>query len=145
MKRSLEQRRAKDTLHKIKGRLKDFKGKKKNRERYLSRAKSLPAMIVMCGLGQTAATLLSVGKGKKDNPDQMLYDDLASWLCKGEDAPYKDETDLIKAIVEGDRKIYIKAQVEAIKWLEWLKKFATAYLSFEEAECDDPSLQSSEE
>ncbi len=140
MKRNLEQQRAKDALDKVKKRLKDFEKDKNKIERYLTKAKNLPATIIMCGLGQTAATLISVGKGEKINPDQMLYEDLSFWLCDNrEDAPYREEGDLIEAIVNNDRSKYIKAQVEALKWLEWLKKFATAYLSFEEGENNEAS------
>jgi CRISPR-associated protein Cmr5 len=82
-------------------------------------------------LGQTTATLLSVGKEEKDNPDRMLYEDLENWLCNNQEGGIYQEKDLIKAIVKNDRNKYIKAQVEALKLLEWLKKFATAYLSKE--------------
>lgn len=129
MKKTLEQKRAEYALNTVKKRLKDFQGDSKNRERYLTRAKSLPATIIMCGLGQTAATLLSVGKGKNDNPDQMLYEDLKNWLC--DNGPYQNEEDLITAITEHNRSKYINAQAEVLKLLEWLKKFATAYLSEE--------------
>lgn len=145
MRRNLEQQRAKDALDKVKRRLSDFRDDKEKRERYLTKAKNLPATIIICGLGQTVATLISVGKGKNDNPDQMLYKDLESWLCgDSEGAVYKD-IDLITSIVKGDRSKYLKAQVEALKWLEWLKKFATAYLSTEEGKSNETSsLQTSE-
>lgn len=133
----LEQKRAEYALNTVKRRLKDFQGDSKSRERYLTRAKTLPATIIMCGLGQTTATLLSVGKGKNDNPDQMLYEDLKNWLC--DNVPYQNEEDLITAITDHNRSKYIKAQAEALKLLEWLKKFATAYLS-EEGEKHEPSL-----
>jgi CRISPR-associated protein Cmr5 len=131
MKRSLEQIRAKYAFDIVKKRVKDFEGENKKRERYLTMAKSLPATIIMCGLGQTTATLLSVGKEEKDNPDRMLYEDLENWLCNNQEGGIYQEKDLIKAIVKNDRNKYIKAQVEALKLLEWLKKFATAYLSKE--------------
>ncbi|MGI5859358.1 MAG: type III-B CRISPR module-associated protein Cmr5 [Tepidanaerobacteraceae bacterium] len=134
MKRNLEQKRAEYAFDTVKKRLKDFEGESKKRERYLTRAKSLPATIIMCGLGQTAATLLSVGKGKNDNPDQMLYEDLKNWICDNKEGGTYQEKDLIKAIVKNDRNKYIKAQAEALKLLEWLKKFATAYLSEEGGE-----------
>jgi CRISPR-associated protein Cmr5 len=134
MKKNLEQKRAEYAFHTVKKRFKDFEGESKKRERYLTRAKSLPATIIMCGLGQTAATLLSVGKGKRDNPDQMLYEDLGNWICDNKDGGTYQEKDLIKAIVKNDRNKYIKAQAEALKLLEWLKKFATAYLSEEGGE-----------
>lgn len=134
MNGNLEQKRAKYAFDTVKKRLEAFKGEKKKRERYLAKTKSLPATIIGCGLGQTAATLLSVGKGKKDSPDQMLYEDLKNWLCDNREVGTYQEKDLMEAIVKNDRNKYIKAQAEALKLLVWLKKFATAYLSEEGGE-----------
>ena len=126
MKRNLEQKRASYALGVINKRKKELEGKQ--RERYLNRAKGLPAMIIMCGLGQSVATLLSVGQGVRTNPDQMLYDDISNWICGAEKMIYHEEN-LIEAIVKNDREKYVQAQAEILKLLEWLKKFATAYLS----------------
>mgnify|MGYP000929336061 CR=1 FL=1 len=139
MKRNLEQKRAEYALNTIKKRREEFQDNSKKRERYLTRVKNLPATIIMCGLGQTVATLLSVGKGINDNPDQMLYEDLKNWLCGDREGVIYQDKDLIKAVVNNDRKKYIKAQAEALKLLEWLKKFATAYLS-EEVSCHETSI-----
>ncbi|NMB41345.1 MAG: type III-B CRISPR module-associated protein Cmr5 [Firmicutes bacterium] len=127
MKGNLEQKRAAYALEAIEKRRSLLKGD--SRARYLNRVKSLSATIIMCGLGQSAATLLAVGKGDGDNPDQMLYEDLSGWLCG--DRGFLKNKNLIKAISNSDRKTYIRAQAEALKVLEWLKKFATAYLSQE--------------
>ena len=135
MKRSLEQRRAKYALDTVKKREQEFGEESKKRERYLNRVKSLPATIIMCGLGQTVATLFAAGI--KDNPDKMLYKDLENWLCDQEGTIFQ-EKNLMKAIVNSDRKKYIQAQAEALKLLEWLKKLATAYLS-KEVSCNEPS------
>lgn len=140
MKRNLEQKRAEYALKTIKKRLKDLGGNKEKRDRYLTRVKSLPATIIMCGLGQTAAMLLSAGKRQSDNPDQMLYEDLENWICDNKENRIYQEKDLIEAIVKNNRKKYIKAQTETIKLLEWLKKFATAYLSDEVKSNEAPSL-----
>jgi CRISPR-associated protein Cmr5 len=32
------------------------------------------------------------------------------------------------AIVNCDRAVYLRAQAETLAWLEWLKKFAVAFL-----------------
>ncbi len=104
------------------------------KDKYLSYAEGLPAAILMNGLGQAAATLLSASKGKDGDPHLVLYKDLEDWLlneCKN--SPYyrgnDKEKNLMKAITEGTKMDYQKAQVEALKWLEWLKKFARAYLA----------------
>ncbi len=129
MSRDLEQERARYALKTIEKRGSMLGKDDKKRARYLAKVKSLPATLIMCGLGQTAAMLLSVGKGQEGNPDQMLYRDLESWLCAGFDrAPYR-EKNLMEAIIKNDRSAYIKAQAEALKMLEWLKKFATASFS----------------
>jgi CRISPR-associated protein Cmr5 len=131
MRRNLEQKRAEYALKTIKKRKEELQKDVEKRERYLNRVKSLPATIIMCGLGQSLATLLSVGKGKHDSPDQMLYEDLQDWLCNSEHGAVYKEKDLINEIVKNSRKNYIQAQAEVLKLMEWIKKFATAYLSNE--------------
>lgn len=96
---------------------------------YANYVESLPATILMNGLGQAAATLLSKAEGRLTEPHGLLYADLQSWLC-GDDAaaPYPNAPNLMKAIVEREQRDYLYAQVEALAWLVWLKKFANAYL-----------------
>jgi len=54
---------------------------------------------------------------------------LQNWLCRdSKEAPYNRTGELMKAITAGDRHSYILAQAEALKWLEWHKKLAVAYL-----------------
>lgn len=97
----------------------------KNYGNYVSYVESLPATILMNGLGQAAATLLSKG----DEPHRLLYADLQSWLCGTDDAaPYPKAGDLMKAITGKPERDYLHAQAEALAWLIWLKKFANAYL-----------------
>jgi CRISPR-associated protein Cmr5 len=100
-------------------------------DKYLSYAESLPASILMNGLGQAAAILLSASKGKPQDPHMVLYKDLEDWLLNQcQSSPYyrSGVKDLMKAITGGSKSDYQKAQAEALKWLEWLKKFARAYL-----------------
>jgi CRISPR-associated protein Cmr5 len=103
------------------------------KDKYAAYAESLPATILNCGLGQACATLLAASKKRddgslKDDPHYVLYKDLQNWLCRESPvAPYGEE-DLMKAIISNDRWTYMHAQAEALKWLEWLKKLAVAYL-----------------
>ena len=109
-------------------------------DKYLSYAESFPASILMNGLGQAAATLLSAAKGEENDPHRVLYDHLQDWLLNQcESSPYyrSGNNGLIEAIIRGTKADYQKAQVEALKWLEWLKKFARAYLS--EPKSDTPT------
>ena len=86
----------------------------------LSAANSMPAMILMNGLGQTAAFYKSKG-GRQEE----LYTLLSDWL-KQPGKPYADK-DLLNGITSSDAKIYRAAQVEALAYLQWVKKFAKAY------------------
>lgn len=92
---------------------------------YVNYVEALPATILMNGLGQAAATLLSKG----DEPHRLLYTDLQGWLCSTDDAaPYRNAPDLMKAITGRPQADYLHAQAEALAWLVWLKKFSNAYL-----------------
>jgi CRISPR-associated protein Cmr5 len=127
-----ELKRATHAWQKVNAILGDEKRSKEWRDKYASYASSLPATILNCGLGQAAATLLAASK-KADNtsdydPHFQLYKYLESWLCLESGAPYEGSQNLLNAICHGNRRTYIHAQAEALKWLEWLKKLAVAYL-----------------
>jgi len=113
---SLAQKRAADALKNIET-LKD----KGEYGKYVSYVKSLPAEIIMSGLGQAMALVRS----KKLAGYDPLYQHLNDWLCKGR--PYASG-DLITNIVSNSEADYIRAQAEAMAYLEWLKKFAVALL-----------------
>jgi CRISPR-associated protein Cmr5 len=106
---------------------------KKYGEEYLSNANSLPASIVMNGLGQACAMLLAQAKNQAAEEDahRLLYDHLHNWLCVGKQAVYPDQSNLVEAIIYHGQRQYTQAQVEALAYLEWLKKFAQAYLAGE--------------
>lgn len=111
---SIEQQRAKAAL--------DWAEKDKtglNKE-LVSAAVAMPAMILMNGLGQTAAFYKSKGGAQAE-----LYKLLSDWL-KQPGKPYADK-DLLAGITQGGAKTYRAAQVEALAYLEWVKKFAKAY------------------
>lgn len=96
---------------------------------YVSYVKGLPATIVMCGLGQAAATLLSQAKGRKESAHYELFANLQEWLCQRHPmAPLLADVDLMNGITNSDRNSYLHAQAEALYFLGWLKKFAVAYL-----------------
>ena len=123
-KQSLDQRRAKHALKRIKTR----QGDGTKQSDYLSYVKALPATILQNGLGQAMATLLAAAKGKENDPHQHLYKDVQSWLCSdNEDATFS-KGDLLEAITSNDQQHYLKAQAEAQAYLIWLKKFAAAFL-----------------
>jgi CRISPR-associated protein Cmr5 len=129
-RKTLAQRRAAHALGRIQTHAKS--GTKSYRN-YFGYVEALPATILMNGLGQAAATLLSKAEGNFTEPHGLLYADVQDWLC-GSDAaaPYRNTTGgddrLMQAIITKDERSYLHAQAEALEYLVWLKKFANAYL-----------------
>ena len=108
----IEQERAKSAL--------EWAGKGVSKEA-LSAANGLPAMILINGLGQAAVFYKGRGGDFKN-----LYSLLSNWLCqKGK--PYEGKDNLLVGITSEDSKKYRAAQVEALAYLQWVKKFAKAY------------------
>ncbi len=125
--RTLEQRRIEDALLRVK----QIKEKLyiDQAKLYASYAKALPPTILQIGLGQAMAMLLAQAKTKKDDPHKLLYDHIACWLCNpDDDLPYPQNLDLMEAIVKYNQRIYIHAQAEALAYVDWIKKFAAAYI-----------------
>jgi CRISPR-associated protein Cmr5 len=72
-------------------------------------------------LGQTAAFYKSKSGAQED-----LYQLISDWLIQT-GKPYAGKENLLKGIIQGDAKTYRAAQVEALAYLQWVKKFAKAY------------------
>ncbi|WP_071564679.1 type III-B CRISPR module-associated protein Cmr5 [Bathymodiolus thermophilus thioautotrophic gill symbiont] len=132
--KTIEQLRAKHALNMI-GKTENLGMRNeelKLQKEYKSYVASLPANILQNGFGQAMAMELSA-KGMH----KQLYEHIENWLCKANDnpnSPYKDvenNNNLITAITENNQTLYIQAQIEAMAYLEWLKKFAVAYLKGE--------------
>lgn len=90
-----------------------------------ARCSELPFMIHANGLGQAAAFFKS--KKEKDGYN-VVFAALQSWLLQP-GRPFADKSDLMQAIVDGDLHAYRMAQAEAIQYMDWVKKFASAYLA----------------
>jgi len=132
----LEMERAADALNKV-YQIKE-RGDVKAQERYVSYVERLPAMILTNGLGQAMAYLLQAASREKTPEHRWLYENLQDWLCRPDDrAPYRGAKSLIEAIIEGDRRDYIRAQREALAWLEWHKKLAVGLLANPERSRED--------
>ena len=116
---TLQQQRAKFALEKVLDLVKLNEG-----DKLKSRASELPFMIHANGLGQAAAFFKS--KKDKDGYDKLFLV-LQNWLIEP-GRPFADQTDLMKAITEADMHQYRVAQAEAIQFMDWVKKFASAYL-----------------
>ena len=130
MQKSLSQKRAKHALNLIQNAQKE--GKYGN---YLAYVKALPATIIMSGLGQAMAMEKAGGtkSGDVGAGHKKLYAHLEAWLCNSgkegwKTSPYAHKNNILAAITDGSEADYIRAQVEAMEYLEWLKKFAVAFL-----------------
>jgi CRISPR-associated protein Cmr5 len=91
----------------------------------VSRASELPFMIHANGLGQAAAFFKS--KKDKDGYGEM-YRVLNKWMVR-KGGIFAGKQDLMVAITECDLHTYRVAQAEAMQYMDWVKKFAKAYLS----------------
>jgi len=119
---TLEQRRAGHAL----GKVNELQSLEKDRYgNFVSYVESLPASIVINGLGQAMAYELSC---KKDVGHEHLYNIMEDWLCHNSGAFTDSSNDLMEAITENGQREYVLAQAESLAYLEWLKKFARAYL-----------------
>ena len=128
MEQTIEQQRAHYALKTIQA-LTDELNEKEQGE-LISYANSLPAMIHMNGLGQAMAFCRLKAKDRKAY--QALYQLVSDWLGKS-DQPYAGQ-DILTAITEYNRQHYQLAQVEALALMNWVKKFAKAFLKNEETE-----------
>lgn len=107
---------------------------------YVSYASALPATIVMNGLGQALATQLAKAKGRQEHPRRLLYDHVAGWLSRQMEELHVPEQELpcvVDRLMQCDQDVYVRAQAEAMAYLNWLKQFARAYLKEKEGQDDE--------
>jgi len=106
--------------------------------RYASLIQSLPAMIRTCGLGQ-ALTYLKAQEGRarqagrRDTLEGALYSDIAEWIVTARKIYEGDSSRLLHLLIGSySRTQYMRAQEEALALLEWMVKFARAFIVGEE-------------
>lgn len=99
---------------------------------YRAYSDRLGPAIVMNGLGQALATERAAAgtapKSEREKAHKELYGNIQSWLCRGNGGVYPNSADLLNAIMTEDESHYLRAQAEALAWLEWHKKFCRASL-----------------
>jgi CRISPR-associated protein Cmr5 len=104
---------------------------------YVGYVKALPTNIRSLGLGQALAFLLSKAASERKppahelltTPHGLLYAHVTAWLASrriydGDISP----GNFMDRLVNGDQERYLSAQIEAMAYLDWLKKFAVALL-----------------
>jgi CRISPR-associated protein Cmr5 len=118
-RQSLEQQRAAQAASDIR----EARRHPDSRE-YRSLVEGLPAMILANGLGQTCAYLLSRAEGSQQKVEFLLYRHLERWVRR--QIPQLKQGGLLAALTNADVGTYRRAQVEALAYLQWLKRFAQA-------------------
>jgi CRISPR-associated protein Cmr5 len=87
-----------------------------------------PAMILTNGLGQTMAFLLSK---KETDKEKKLFYILKEWLTKDKNPLVNlknmENIDFLREFHKLSIIDYLKAQTEALRLLEWLKRYAKAF------------------
>lgn len=113
--------------------LKELDKRIPEREKFAKLVLGLPAMILQNGLGQTLAFLLSKGtdkNGKIDGNDRHIvaFHIMVGWLNKRGPLRSSEPGDAVKALSGVSQQEYLYAQDEAMKVLEWVKRYANAGL-----------------
>lgn len=125
--RTWEQQRAADALERVR-KLEDRS--EKFRKLYRSYVDRLCPAIVMNGLGQALATERAAAGPRPGSDSERahieLYRSVEAWLCRKENGVYPGAQDLLGALTSHDEACYLRAQAEALAWLEWHKKFCRA-------------------
>jgi len=127
MSQTLSQQRAKYAMEKVLevAQLEDSK-----KEDYSNFCLRLPGMILNNGLGQSLAFLLADAQKNEQKMSYKLYEQLSEWIIMRRRI-YPDgygKNGLMKAILEGDRGAYVRAQTEVLELLGWMKRFSDAYI-----------------
>lgn len=131
-RKTLEQKRAKsawDEIQKIKGEL--FESE------YASWAKKLPVLVLTNGLGQALAFLKSKSNGNSNTAtaQRKLLEALNRWLLNPSTFKWEDNSsDVLQRIVESSSDTYRLATMEALAFLNWLRRFAEGYLEKNESQ-----------
>lgn len=125
---TLQQQRAHFALTRIRALADKWKDEPKKQKAFNSYASAMPFMIHANGLGQTAAFYRS--KGEKD-VHYSLYRLVGEWLSQNLQ-PFAGKADLLDGITQSDMDVYLAAQTEAMLFLDWVKKLASAFLAREE-------------
>jgi len=104
---------------------------------YGSHVAELPAMIASNGLGQALATLLAKARGRANDPHAWLYNHVADWLSRQVPELAGEASGLLQRLMDNDQRVYLRAQVEAMAYVYWLKTLARARLTEAEGSTDE--------
>ena len=87
-----------------------------------------PTMILQNGFGQTMAFLLSKGNGKnQDEKHNFVFNTICAWSGKENTKITEDKNTFFNTIAGLSQDEYLILQEEALKLLQWLKRYARAF------------------
>lgn len=98
---------------------------------FRSYAANLPPMIQMNGFGQA----LAFCRSKSEQAYQELYGLVSDWLISP-GQPYQGHKDVLDGITKEGMSSYRLAQTEALALLDWVKRFASAFIARRRASGD---------
>ena len=122
---TLQQQRARFALQRIRELQRQWQNDLDSQKEFNSHASAMPFMIRANGLGQAAAFY------RRKGPEHVYYRHyrlLGDWLAQP-GRPFAGTTDLLEAITGTDLETYLAAQVEALQFLDWVKKLSSAFLA----------------
>lgn len=128
MAQTMQQQRAKYALDEVQKVEQNVRAGRADGKEFRSYASALPAMVRMNGLGQAMAFCLAKG-----GTYHTLYDIVQGWLSSG-GRVYPGADGLMAALTGGDMARYRVAQAETLALLDWVKKFALAYMPKDDTE-----------
>lgn len=133
MSKLIEQQRAEFALRAIENALAMPENSHYQHKELKSYARRLPAMIQSNGFGQAMAFYYS--KREKFHAYGMIYQMVEDWLCRSGQvyAGANEAPRLLKAITQHDQMMYRRAQAETLALMIWVKKFAEALISADDA------------
>jgi CRISPR-associated protein Cmr5 len=89
-----------------------------------------PTMILQNGLGQTMAFLLAKCPSKEQtmaNKHYFTFNAIVQWIRKVKPAIPADPMGFFNTVSNLDQQDYLTLQDEALKMLQWLKRYAKAF------------------
>lgn len=86
-----------------------------------------PSMILKNGFGQA----LAFWKAKGKNEHQIMFSLVRAWLLKKGFASGNTDVDFLKDLSTMEQHRYLEAQKETLALLEWVKRYANAFIEKE--------------
>ncbi|MDC0994072.1 type III-B CRISPR module-associated protein Cmr5 [bacterium] len=113
---------------------------------YRSRATSLPAMVLQCGLAQTLAFVQAKSKGWKENDAAAITKAYGHWLhhlCQLISVSDDREDSFTEEVRSMDIRKYMVATEQALTAAAWLKRYAEAIIPAPDKDGDAAAVKES--